>query len=279
MSKIFILMGLPGSGKTYFAKEYYKTHHRTAINNFQDVHIVDVDNFLKNHKLEKIGTYFGIGDNKSTYILDGLFLKNNDVISIIHSLKQDIPLIHGIESITIHYWIPDREACLYNDIGRRKKSSKITIQYATMEQPSIDLIQKITGYKVDVKKHIIVRKPEWKAIAESYSIDIDDEKYLYSDKWCLGGTCGSCYSSELSRISPDEPILEFSQLDSFLEDIFPNLLFIDYKKIKKECVTTKTDIERDYYGGCVEYAYLVCDIEKLFNILIELKYINTKDQI
>ena len=278
MSKVFILMGLPGSGKTYFAKEYKRTHHRTSRNNFKDVHIVDVDDFTKNHKIEDIGNYFVIGDNKSTYIIDGLFLKNNDVISVVKSLKQDTSLIYGIESITIHYWFPDREDCLYNDIGRRKESSEITIRYAEIEKPDVERIKNEIHCPINVVNHTVIRKPEWKAAADNFGIQVKNEKYLYSSEWCLGGTCGSCYSSELSRISPDEPILEFLELDSLLEDICPKLTFIDYKKIKNECVKTKTRSDRDYYGGCVEYAYLVCDIEKLFNILIELKYINTKDK-
>ena len=277
MSKVFILMGLPGSGKTYFANEYYKTHNNTSRNNFKAVHIIDMDKYLKKYKLEDLSRLYGIGDNKTTYILDGLFLKNDEVISVIKSFNQNKPYACEIESITIHYWFPDREDCLYNDIGRRKESSKITIRYAEIEKPDVEHIKNEIHCPINVVNHTVIRKPEWKAAADNFGIQVKNEKYLYSSEWCLGGTCGSCYSSELSRISPDEPILEFLELDSLLKDICPKLTFIDYKKIKNECVKTKTRSDRDYYGGCVEYAYFECDVEKLFNMLIEFDYINVKE--
>lgn len=277
MSKVFILMGLPGSGKTYFANEYYKTHNNTSRNNFKAVHIIDMDKYLKKYKLEDLSRLYGIGDNKTTYILDGLFLKNDEVISVIKSFNQNKPYACEIESITIHYWFPDREDCLYNDIGRRKESSKITIRYAEIEKPDVERIKNEIHCPINVVNHTVIRKPEWKAAADNFGIQVKNEKYLYSSEWCLGGTCGSCYSSELSRISPDEPILEFLELDSLLKDICPKLTFIDYKKIKNECVKTKTRSDRDYYGGCVEYAYFECDVEKLFNMLIEFDYINVKE--
>ena len=86
--------------------------------------------------------------------------------------------------------------------------------------------------------------------------------------WSLGGTSGSCWSDELTTISPSNP-KELTEFDKLVEFWKPDMSFIQYKALKNAVVTKSTYEEGDWYGGCETYAKISCDFRKLYDYMEE----------
>lgn len=264
MSKVIVLMGLPGSGKTHFAEEYKKEH---SLYNKWRVNLISVDSLMKKNrsgkKLEEVIAKEYM-ERSETNILDGLFLTNDDVIRVINRLPEKIERLH------IHYWRPNIEYCLYNDSGRRSESSEVTIKNAKLEEPDAKRIKEATGVQVvTVTTHNVIKKQFWRKIADELRLHVEDGHYIYSEKWSLGGQYGNCWNSSMTQVSGDPEPADFVEFDDLLNRICPNISFAQNKRIYKKCVDTEEDYESDYYGGGITYAYYRCDLEKLFTILEE----------
>ena len=263
MAKVLILMGLPGSGKTTFAEQYMNdknTDWLTVACHINIDHIKekgymsDTENIIRKYFKEHIK------DN----IIDGLFTCNDDIIRVINSIP------YKRKSIEIHYWEPDVDTCLYNDIGRRRKSSKNTILNTKMEYPNIEHIKESTGIpNIVVVHHTVVKKPFWKVKSEELGLYLNEGKYFCSDTWSLGGTYGNCWDNDLGYVSPDEQPASFTELDELLENLCPQLTFLKYKELYRQCVIIEQKTENDYYGGSVQYAFYKCNIAKFFELLNE----------
>lgn len=95
---------------------------------------------------------------------------------------------------------------------------------------------------------------------------------LVSKTWSGGGTAGSCWNDDLSTISPDTP-LEFVEFDDMLNEICPNITFLQYKTLRNKCTEIVQYESRDYYGGCETYLYHKCDLEKLWGIMKQMQLV------
>lgn len=87
-------------------------------------------------------------------------------------------------------------------------------------------------------------------------------------KWCTGGTSGSCWGPELMSVSPDAPE-ELTSLDDFLSDYFPEITFMQYKKISN-AVSTDTASEGDYYGGTTHSVKKIMYYSTLQELLVNM---------
>ena len=275
-----LLMGLPASGKTTFA---INECSRGYLNSYRRL---DLDKLMQDYKkrrcnqnltadeiLEKIiKDYFS--KTYIPYIVDGLFLCNNDVINFLKILK--IVFKHKIKDIEIHYWEPNVEACLWNDQFRRDKDSSITIKNAMFEKPDVKLIEQETGITIKIMQHQVIRKPLYQVYCDKNQIILNNDRYLHSDSWCLGGTWGNCWGDR-GTISSESSPSSFEEFDNIIEKFCPDISFMRYKKIYNQCVSTGTSSENDYYGGSSNRAYYICDMKELFNQLLELKLISEKD--
>jgi len=213
MKTINITIGLPGSGKTTFCKN--------AANNA--AHIIETDKYIKKDFAEKLKYNL---NNKidSLYFndiyVDGLFAETDDIIKILNSIdsKKDF-------SVVIHYFIPNIEACLWNDKYRRNVSSKITIENMIISKPNLEILEKkFTNIKFSIREHITMKTELWKKFAEKNNVYLSG-KYLESQTWCMGGTYGNCWGDQKYSVSSDEPN-EFTELDLLLEKTAPNLKFL-----------------------------------------------------
>ena len=274
--KIYIMMGLPGSGKTTKTKEIEKEHKRG------EVRVINIDAGCgypkrKYKDAEEIVSYnLNVGYPFDFVIFDGLILTNAEVIDLIKAISDTSKYDYNGHKYEIHYWQEDRDACLHNDRGRRQEASTNTIKNAIFEEIDVDRIERETNVKVNVVKHFVVRKPNWEVWADEnigYHYLSDEKKYLDSDSWSLGGTYGSCWGDGLSTSYPDTPPRDFTLFDELLERICPDITFMQYKKIYRECVEVKEYSQGDYYGGCVNYAYFSCDLEQLYYMLEEMELI------
>jgi len=259
-------MGLPGSGKTTFAQEYCEENDRKYYRNRKNILNICIDEERNKTQKRKLSVEDIIedmfDDNYSEVIIDGLFLTNSDIAKLMKIVSA-----FNVKSVEIHYWNPDVEKCLHNDIGRRKQNAAITIENCNLEFPDIEKIKSdVSIQNISVVKHDVVEKPYWKAKAEEYKVCIEDGRYLYSDSWSLGGSWCNCWGDSGS-VSGEPVPSSFTELDMLLEKICPTITFLQYKNIFSQCVETKTYTEGDYYGGSVEYAKYKCDLEKLFDLL------------
>lgn len=275
--KVVLLWGLPGSGKTTYAKEQaeegvpkHSQKNKTSR--------IDLDSiargFLGSRRTEREIQELTIGEIQnaigSTYsradtvILDGLITTNQSADKILSLVTKYVGEDLDFEIV---FWEEDRETCRFNDRGRRSKDSKITIDNMILEEPSQNLL---TKYKATMKKKKVVRKHPWQVWAAEQCLG--ESGFLESDTWCLGGTWGNCWGDHGTVSSTPQPA-SFREFDELLEKVCPNITFLQYKNIHNECVTTKTTLEWDYYGGSSEYARYVCDVMKLYELLVEKKLI------
>lgn len=273
------MVGLPGSGKSSMSKELERLSHgkakrvdfdslfeqcwwRTGNEKDRSRNIRDkINSGISNPRVEKL-------------LLDGLFLTYEDIIRVVHSCCGFFKSIN----IVVHQWNEDRDTCVKNDGGRRETSSANTIMHAQLDQ--IDGAELLNRLKekgcenigtVSIKYHTVQLKPDWERCFRNTEAYVWDDGKMRSGKWCTGGSYGSCFGDGLSPVTPDDQP-EFEALDELLIEICPNVTFLQYKKIMRECVDIEESYESDYYGGGCMYKRYVCDMKKLYETLRSLGY-------
>jgi hypothetical protein len=270
-------MGLPGSGKSSWAEEVRNDSRNS------DTYIIHLDEirekycFWGNGYAARDYIITGMGDwrRQPHVVLDGLFLTNDD-------LFQAITCFDGYTgskiNVIVHRWDEDRETCLKNDGGRRETKSTGTILNAPYEDVDINLLNnRLTRYGMhhvevaQVIRHKVTLKPDWIRYYKS-CVDFCDDGKLRSERWSIGGCYGNCWDSSMRYSEGDEP-LDFAALDDLLDAKCPDLRYRHYRQIRQECVSTEETFEREYYGGCTNYMNWVCDLKKMYNLLIELGYV------
>lgn len=267
-----MLWGLPASGKSHYASEQCPPRQRQT-------HVTDCDSItlrVKRYgKIEKV--YEEVANDVLNHlhysdhiIIDGLITSNDVADTIFKTITIDPRAASYDILFSIVWWSPDREACLRNDRGRRHRDSKITIENCPFEEPSQTLIE-AWGMKKRVTRKRVVKKPDWKVWAQEVGAGSSDK--LKGSSWSLGGTSGNCWNNELHRISAEPQPVSFAEFDSLLEEVCPQISFLQYKKLYNETVTTETSYDHDYYGGSTESACFVCDLPKLYDMLVQMEII------
>ena len=284
--QLHILMGLPGSGKTTFAEEkLHENRNRTYIINGDNAYKTVTSSYVYQNKDKHNSLLYLLQNELKSAIqnkfdiiyLDGLFLTNQNILDVLKYFSDTCQM-----NVTIHYWRPDRETCLKNDGGRREVSSALTIMNAKIEKPSIEWLQENTDHdavvSIKVKEHNVSLKPDWMRYLRPFT-NVESNT-LVGSSWSEGGTCGSCYDDNLSYVEAEEPC-EFEEFDSLLSEICPTLTFIQYKKLCKICTKTCARSHYDYYGGMTTERYWVCDLQKMYEALVEMgvHLINSEDSI
>ena len=258
---VHILMGLPGSGKSYWARNFKESNK-----------VLDIDNFKKSSRCPTLLAYLSrelanfneVSSYHQSYhtnlILDGLFLTSDDILPILNTLKD----LTSIDNVVIRFWEEDRELCKYNDIGRREKTSGHTISKAVLKKPKAPTLNKAFLQNITLESHIVVGKTAYEAFKETYTL----QDTTTSASWSTGGQHGNCWDASMSYSSGDDPV-EFTELDDLLIEIDLSMPFLIYKKIK-QLVTLKDWHVPEYYGGGCDYNQWEISTKDLYNKLIEL---------
>jgi hypothetical protein len=92
-------------------------------------------------------------------------------------------------------------------------------------------------------------------------------------KWTTGGMYGrSCWGGELDRSEPAEPEPEDETIVEILEDVAPNLTFVQGRRLLLTDGLYKRDTDhcRDYYGNYTDYATRTLDLQVLYDALREI---------
>ena len=294
-----ILMGLPGSGKTYWAQHNYPTNYWC---NHSGRMIVDLDKFKdSNDKMvfnalnEEFKNYMDychyekidvcIDGPITTY--DHLYIVIDDIIKYMGLKCQWKKEGYGEYSLSfiIHQWNEDRNTCLYND-ERRGRTIKSMMSIKNFSYDYIDPIivenhlreiYNLNINKVEKIDHIIMKMTTYEQIFEpacdnKHGHGNDEQgRYLYSEEWSLGGEWGDCWGHH-GHVSGSES-KDFIELDDLLEKIAPQISFIQYKKIKNHCVEQIEWHVPDYYSSGTDEACWRCDMRKLYEMLKEMNYI------
>lgn len=142
---IHLMVGLPGSGKSSWAKNNIKK-------------IVNLDNYnilTDSNKIEReIGYSLCFESSENDICIDTLITTNVGLNKLIEIIKKCLNCsINNIKFI-IHFWKENRELCLKNDVGRRYISSGVTIKYAPLEYPNIS----VTNVKYEIVEHEVYEK-------------------------------------------------------------------------------------------------------------------------
>jgi len=294
-----ILMGLPGSGKTYWAVHNYPTNY---LCNHTGRMIVDLDKFKDsndkmvfnalNEEFKNYMDYFYY--DKIDVCVDGpittyehLYKVIDDILKYMRSKcqwKKEGCADYSL-SFIIHQWNEDRNTCLYNDERRgRTIKSMAAIKYFDYDNidPAIvenhlKEIYNLNINKVEKINHMVEKTTTYEQLFEpacdnQHGHGNDEQgRYLYSEEWSLGGEWGNCWGDH--GTVHGESAKEFIEFDDFLEKVAPNITFLQYKKIRNHCVEQIEWHVPDYYSSGTDEACWRCDMRKLYDMLKEMKLI------
>lgn len=258
MAKILILMGLPGSGKTSFAKKYAEENDRT-----RHIHMEEEKEYGDNID-SVIKTYIG-SRYTDVYIIDEDVLTNSEVIEIINKIKEETRSEFDYE---IHYWKENKEFSLHNIKGVDNDEKMSIIENSSLENLNVELIkEKCEIDAIKVINHEIEEKPEWKIVCDKLDIEVDTSGDVYSKEWLLCGEWWNC--NGLSGYEEPEKEPDFEDFNKLVEELYPDIPFRKYKRLFDECVRVTDNDYRDYYSAGTKRQYCF-NIEKLIE---EINYI------
>jgi len=104
-----------------------------------------------------------------------------------------------------------------------------------------------------------------------YNYYIKDKNVLneiiISDYWTVGGlTGGNCFGGSADFSVEAEPEEEFTQLDDFIEEYFPDTTFSKYRKIMS-MIKFNEESHYEYYGNYTVYRWKYISFRDLIEIL------------
>lgn len=289
-----ILVGLPGSGKTYYTEEkkneYLSGCRCDRLKRQVYPTILDFDKYKgKYPELSSILCYtyneIFLYNSESLSICDGLFLTNEQQEKLV---KEWVDLFNeeggknksNKLNIKFVYFKENREGCLTNDSYREKeRRADITIKHSPFEKPNIETIkekfnQGNINFEIEEKEVYIMSKYEgiFKKLRNDYWSEKLGKDVMVSENWGTGGTWYDCWGNG-GKIGPDKVPESFKEFDDLLAKYCPDVTFLRYKSIYNNCVTVEEDYESDYYGGTEYFNLYCCDLKKLYEMLTEFGYL------
>lgn len=128
--------------------------------------------------------------------------------------------------------------------------------------------------------------------ANKFGLKLTDNKYLKSKlRFMFGDIPNECdnddeyYGYDDNKRKLTRPLIypfNFIELDNVITKICPNMGIIQYKELYNVCVKLN---KGDEYDDCFEcgrvfktyYCYFVCDVEKLYDFLLQNRICEKKD--
>lgn len=276
--KVEILCGLPGAGKTTFAKQQLGHYAKSSFIGrerviFEDsdkkVVVLDMDAYMMaNQKTKPIpGLYLDFFNEITKVmkaktgwrlIVDGLFLNHEDYIRVAKAFRD--------YHVVYHWWSPLREVCARNDKYRREKNSYDLIMNAEFNEPdplALKLASASIG-EIETIRHRPKPKSGYQLFCDRYNLGAE----ISSGTWSNGGTSYDCYGHSYDS-GADSPLATFQEFDALIEAINEDIKFMQYKRLYNACVDTDTYNDAGYYGGSATSSKYICSTIKLYNALIE----------
>lgn len=279
-----ILVGLPGSGKTYYAKEQGVRPDTIFADSRKEKprYICTDKEYCTFRPISDIihDREFGLwimqrNHNWEHWIIDGLFLTNDIQHQVVEALNSEIiKYVNDIKlKIRFVYFKEGREACLHNDQMRnREKLANITIEHADYEKPNIETLQKdFPKFEFELLEKEVHKMNIFESKFLTKASCYNDQE-LRSDIWCLGGTWGNCWGDS-GHVDADKQPTDFKEFDDLLTELCPNITLLQYKKLYNSLVSIEIEEEHDYYGGSTENTYYKCNLKDLYNMMVEMDLI------
>lgn len=270
-ANVTITYGLPGSGKTFYSRRV--DNEWTSIIHMDD-HIVDgkyesIYEILKNMRKNKLRT--------NNIYIDCLITTNKklkEIIKEVYNFYQNECKCR--REFKIVWWEGNREACKKNaerrNDGRNVSVSIDRLPYEEVDEVAIRrfMMNLDSLTKINFERRRVYMDCNWDVYFQPLIDNCyeSEGKYYFSDSWSRGGSWGDCWGNH-GNIHPDEQPSSFEQFDKLLEDICPNITFIQYKRVFNECVTIDEYSESDYYGGTEYKARYKLDLRKCYDMLRE----------
>jgi hypothetical protein len=95
-----------------------------------------------------------------------------------------------------------------------------------------------------------------------------EQLFLYWE-WSTGGMIGgNCWNDNPPHAYTSDEV-EDSVLDKVLEDLFPQITFLQYRNFISKYVTVGSRSENEYYGNGTDYAVRTVNLSDLYNFLLD----------
>lgn len=270
IKKLHITVGLPASGKTTWANEYRNNSRRGYIP------YIEVDEYINKsyHSCKTTEDVLKgrVGGGSDETIIDGLFLTEDDVNKALKIIKDNKI---EVRELVIHYWRPNREYCIWNDLYRRDVNSAITIENAVIGdfRDIKKLQQKNSNIKISIERHDVVKAEAYRLFAAKHDITLNTKGEVKGDSWCTGGSWANCWGDS-GTVGGDKAPEGMDVLDNLLEKVCPSISFLQYKKIMNHCVYVDDYSDGDYYGGTTYHNQYVLMMSKLYDYLVDAELID-----
>ena len=256
-----ITYGLPGSGKTSYSRKLYDDNRDYGRSSWN---ILDSDNIFYNERFNKsmkdriklfvssVKSYSNDSDNRNL-IIDGLFTTNDSLIAMLNTIGTII--LKKFDKIIIVEFNEDRDACLWNDIGREKDA---TISIKNMDYESVDLDNLISNFKdfnFEIEKKVVERKNIIKRYLDDRNAILD---YIESDTYTTGGNWRDCWGGGGEFDTESRSDADFYVLKELLKKLkIDDIDSVYYSIIEDDSlICVEEGSESDYYGGCKYYEYM-----------------------
>lgn len=127
-------------------------------------------------------------------------------------------------------------------------------------------------YKMDIPARMDVYTDY--SFGYSRGTERDTREDYIAVAWMVDGEQGgNCWGDSPSRVSAEDPIDLEPLLTMFLEDEVPQVTFLQYTKLRRECFEEYERSESEYYGNWSRHKGIALNMRKLYDELVELGYI------
>ena len=100
--------------------------------------------------------------------------------------------------------------------------------------------------------------------------NFDGELDIIGIKWSPGGVSGgSCWETSDPQYYEGDEKPEFKDLDIILEQVCPNISFLQYKLLTQNLIRTEKYSDEEWYGNRTDYCSNYIVVDEFYNYLLE----------
>lgn len=102
---------------------------------------------------------------------------------------------------------------------------------------------------------------------QPYGIPVDVKELVIYSRYATGGMSGgSCFGGTAKSYTNEVPENHMQVLDLVLEQLMPNITYLQYKKIGT-LIRNNEEREREYYGNCTDWKIEYIVVSELIKLV------------